>query len=129
MAIAKPELTDQVWETPVWPQTIPGADGLRPVYGPDADELVVLFEEDCGRDAYFDFIATPDVDYAAVKVDMISGQVIGVMVYPLAAWAVKLHAAWSGAVVPDPPPDAARRIVLDIKQLYDRYGLVAEADS
>ena len=123
MAVARPEQVDQVWENPIWPETIPRADCLRLVYGDFADELVVLFEEGRGRDAYFDFIATPgDVDYAAIKIDTISGYVIGVMVYPLAAWAVDVHPAWRDAMEPDPPPEIRRRIVLDIKQLYDRYG-------
>jgi hypothetical protein len=87
----------------------------------------VLFEEGRGREGYFDFIATPDRDYAAIKIDMDSGAVIGVLVYPLAAWAVKRHPAWRNALSPDPPPEIARRIVLDIQELYDRYGRTPES--
>ena len=53
MVITHPDLTGQVWDTPVWPQTFPKADRLRLVYGSFADELVVLFEEGRGRDAHF----------------------------------------------------------------------------
>ena len=123
MAIAKPEGLGQVWDNPVWPETIPSDDRLRLAYGSFADELVVLFEDGRGRAAYFDFIATPgEVDYAAVKIDMDSGTVTGVMVYPLAAWAVEKHPAWREAMESHPSPNLARRIVLDIKELYDRYG-------
>jgi hypothetical protein len=129
MAIAKPAQVDHVWDKPVWPPTIPSAERLRLLYGSDADELVVLFAEGRGRDGYFDFIATPNLDYAAIKVAMDSGMIIGVMVYPLAAWAIERHPAWRGALLPNPPAEIARRIVLDIKDLHSRYGLTSEADS
>ena len=78
----------------------------------------------------FDSIATPgEVDYAAIKIDMGSAAVIGVLVYPLAAWAVERHPEWREATAPNPPPDVARRIVLDIKELYDRYGRTPESAS
>ena len=129
MAVAKPEQLGPCWDIPAWPETIPNADRLRLIYGSFADELVVLFEEGRGCEGYFDFIATPDRDFAAIKIDIDSGAVIGVLVYPLAAWAVKRHPAWRGAMAPNPPPDLARRIVLDIKDLHDRYGLTPEFDS
>jgi hypothetical protein len=99
------------------------------VYGSFADELVVLFEEGLGREGYFDFIATPDLDDAAIKIDMASGAVIGVLVYPLAAWAVERHPSWRNTLAPKPPPEIARRIVLDIKELCDRYGLNSASDA
>lgn len=127
MAIAELELVGQVWDNPVWPEAIPSADRLRLVYGDFVDESVVLFEDARGRDAYCDFIATPDdVDDAAIKIDMGTGAVIGVMVYPLAALAVDVHPAWRGAMEPNPPPEVRRRIVIDIKELYDRYGRLPE---
>ena len=129
MAVVKPEQIGQVWDIPVWPQAVPNADRLRLVYGSIADELVVLFEDGRGSDGYFDFIDTPDLNYAAIKVDMVSGEVIGVLVYPLAAWAVEQHPAWKDAMTPNPPPAIARRIVLDIKDMHERYGLTPETDS
>lgn len=130
MAIAKPEQVRHAWDTPLWPESVPIADHPRMVYGGFVDELAVLFEGDRGRDGFFDFIATPgDVDYAAIKVDMNSGAVIGVMAYPVAARAVGRHPAWREAMASDPPPETARRIVLDIKELYDRYGRTPEAPS
>jgi hypothetical protein len=129
MAVAKPEQVGGTWDYPVWPPTNPSADRLRLVYGSFADELVVLFEEGLGREGYFDFIATPDLDDAAIKIDMASGAVIGVLVYPLEAWAVERHPSWRNTLAPKPPPEIARRIVLDIKELCDRYGLNSASDA
>ena len=115
--------------SPIWPRALPDANRLHPAYGRFADEFVVLFGEDRHLEGYFDVIATPSLEYAAIKIDTMAGEVIGVLVYPLAAWAVKVHPAWRQAMAPYPSPAVARRIVLDIKDLYDRYGRTPETAS
>ena len=127
MTIAEPGMPPP-WANPIWPDQLPDPTSLRLLYGSVADELVVLFENARGQAAYVDFIDTPDVTYAGVKVDMHSGAVIGVHVYPLAALAVELHPAWRRALMPDPSPRIANRIVTDIKQLFERYGTGREDD-
>jgi hypothetical protein len=112
---------------PIWPEPIPGSANLRLAYGVDADELVVHFTNVSPESAIVEFIATPEADYAAVKVDPATGEVTGVLVYPLAALAVARHPAWRPALSPSPPALIAGRIVNDIKRLYDRYGLTQES--
>ncbi|MGH2613915.1 MAG: hypothetical protein ACRDJC_01645 [Thermomicrobiales bacterium] len=126
MAISKRELTQPIWANPIWPDPLPEPDDLRMVYGAEADELVVLFRNARHSAPVFDFIDTPDVSYSAVKIDMESGAVIGVLVYPLAAFAIERHPDWRPASAPNPLPAVASRIVTDVKHLYDQYGLVPD---
>jgi len=126
LAVAKPELEEKIWSDPVWPDPLPEPASLRLLYAAEADELVVLFDDQRYPAVYFDFIGTLDEDYAAIKINMRSGDVIGVLVYPLAALAVERHPAWRPALAPNPPQAVANRIVMDIKDLYDRCGLIPE---
>lgn len=128
MAVAKPELEETLWSNPVWPDPMPEPGSLRLLYGAYADELVVLFDDEKHPAVYFDFIATLDQDYAAIKINMQSGDVIGVLVYPLAALAVERHPAWRAAMGTNPPPHVAGRIVQDIKQLYDQFGVISDPE-
>lgn len=41
------------------------------------------------------------------------------------AWA---HIAWRAATEPDPPPEVATRLVADVKELFERYGIEPEPD-
>lgn len=122
MVIARPELTPPPWANPIWPDPLPKSRDLRVLYGAVADELVVLFDDVQRPPGIFDFIDTPDETYAAIKIDMQTGAVIGVLVYPLTALAVRLHPDWRAAGKPNPSPDIANRIVMDIRRLYDQYG-------
>ena len=85
--------------------------------------MVVLFDTVHHFGPAYVFIDTPDYDYAAVTVDGATGEVVGVLVYPLAAYAVKRHPAWHKATQPNPDLSVTARIVRDIKDLYDRYGI------
>ena len=44
-------------------------------------------------------------------------------VYPFATYAIERHPARSAAKNPNPDPSVAVRIVCDIKDLFDRYGI------
>jgi hypothetical protein len=123
LAVQQTHVDPSVYDHPIWPDRLPGADSLRLIYGDYADELVVLFDDIRRFRPAYVLIATPDYDYAAVKVDGMTGNVVGVLVYPLAAYAVKLHPEWRAATKPHPDPSVAARIVSDIKDLFDRYGI------
>jgi hypothetical protein len=128
MAVSKSDLEFSVYDDPHWPDRLPEAKTLRLVYGAEADEMVVLFDSDHHHWPAFVFVDTPDYDYAAVKVDGATGDVVGVMVYPLAAYAVEKHPEWREATKPNPDPMVAARIVSDIKDLFDRYGIETGPD-
>jgi hypothetical protein len=95
---------------------------MRAVYGPEADELTIRFPDTPNRDIVVVFLATPEVEYAAMMVHEPTGEVIGVQVDYLADYAQSLHPEWHAATNTHVPPTVARRIVADIKQLFDRYG-------
>jgi hypothetical protein len=128
LATPHTRLDPSVYDNPIWPDRLPRTNALRLLYGEFADELVVLFDEKRHQDPVYVLIATPDYDYAAIKVDGATGEVVGVMVYPLAAYAVERHPAWQAATEPNPDPAVAARIVSDIKDLFDRYGIETGSD-
>jgi hypothetical protein len=128
MAVSKSDLEFSVYDDPHWPDRLPEAKTLRLIYGAEADEMVVLFDNDRHHWPAFVFVDTPDYDYAAIKVDGATGDVVGVMVYPLAAYAVEKHPEWRAATKPNPGPTVAARIVSDIKDLFDRYGIETGPD-
>jgi hypothetical protein len=101
---------------------------MRLLYSDYADELVIRFDEERHHVPVYVLIATPDYDYAAVKVDGATGDIVGILVYPLAAYAAKRHPAWRAATKPNPDPSVAARIVNDIKDLFDRYGIETGSD-
>jgi hypothetical protein len=117
-----------IYDHPIWPDRLPDASSLRLIYNDYADELVVLFDEFRHFQPAFVLIADADYDYAAVKVDGRTGKVVGVMVYPLNAYAIKRHPTWRAATKPNPDSSVATRIVNDIKDLFDRYGIETGAD-
>lgn len=123
MATQHTQIAQCVYDNPIWPDRLPDAKALRLLYGDRADEMVVLFDKKRHQDPAYVLIATPEYDYAAVKVDGVSGEVVGVMVYPLAAYAVERHPEWQAATKPNPDPAVAAHIVSDIKALFDRYGV------
>lgn len=126
MAGRKSEVTVFSLADPTWSDPLPDPGDLRLIYGVEADELVVLIDGTQHSPAYLAFIGTADEVYAAIKVDMHSGAVIGVLVYPLAALGVERHPEWRAAMAPNPRSSVAKRIMMDIKQLYDRYGLIPD---
>jgi hypothetical protein len=128
LAIRHTQLETCVYDNPIWPDRLPDANALRLLYGELADEMVVLFDAARHQDPAYVLIATPDYDYAAVKVDGATGEVVGVMVYPLAAYAIEKHPEWRAATKPNPDPAVASRIVNDIKDLFDRYGIETGSD-
>jgi hypothetical protein len=123
LAIQKPQLNLEVLDNPVWPDRLPGAEALQLVYGNEADELVVHFVNVRYRNPVYVLISTPDYEYTSVEVDGVTGEVIGVMVYPLAAYAVEKHPAWRAATKPNPDLSVAALIVSDIRNLFNRYGI------
>jgi hypothetical protein len=107
---------------------LPRRAALQLRYGAIADELVVRFDQLRHRGEFVVPIMTPVEDYAGLLVDGADGHVVGVHVYPVAAYAVKQHPTWREAIGSDPRPEVAERIVRDIKALYDRYGIDTDPD-
>jgi hypothetical protein len=122
MANKRPLELAPPWADPNWPDRLPDARTLRLVYGDFADELVVKLDDAIHEEIVVP-ISTPGRDYAGLLVDIDSGAVFGVHVYPLAAYAVERHPAWLAATTPNPAPSVATLIVRDIKNLFDRYGI------
>jgi hypothetical protein len=124
MAMKRAETTLFPWDDPIWPERLPDSHSLRIVYGAIADELVVRFTAARHPDQVLVVpITTADRDDAGMLVAADSGSVLGVHVYPLAAFAVTRHPTWQAATDPDPSPEVANRIVNDVKDLFDRYGI------
>lgn len=123
MAVENPELIQPIWAHPVWPDRLPDAETMRILYGADADELVIRFDNARYRDVTVVLITTPTDDYAGLLVEGDRGAIIGVHVYPLVAFAVQRHPAWRAATEPNPTPEVATRIVNDVKHLFERYGI------
>jgi hypothetical protein len=99
---------------------------MKVVFGAFADELVIRFADSTYPDTVVVPVATPNRDYASLLVADETGDVIGVHVMPLLVYAAKRHPAWIEVAGPFPAPDAAQRIVEDIKLLFDRYGVVPD---
>jgi hypothetical protein len=68
------------------------------------------------------YVATPDIEYAAVIVRWDTGEVVGVQVDYLLDYAVRLHPRWSVAMEPEPTFPQIYSIVAEIKQIYETYG-------
>lgn len=126
MAIERQDVSESEWGRPDWPDPLPDPAAMRLVYSAFADELVVNLADPVDCSPYYAWIATPKYEYAAVKIDGSSGKVIGVMVELLAAHAVSKHPAWQAATEANPPDSVVERVVADIKQLFDQYGLEPE---
>jgi hypothetical protein len=129
MAIENPEPLQSVWDNPMWPDRLPNPKALRVLYGALADELVIRFDGMRYQDVAVVLITTPSDDYAGLLVEGDRGTVIGVHVYPLVGLAARHHPTWLAAVEPQPSPQVAIGIVNDIKGLFDRFGIEAEAPS
>lgn len=127
MATSRTEVAGFDVDQRVWPEPLPRVPDLILHYGVDADELVVLFRGKSQDTAIVEFIATPDDDYAAIKVNAYTGEVVGVLVYPLEALAIKRHPHWSRVLEPNPSPATAEHIVTDIRALFDRFGLIQDS--
>lgn len=123
MAMNKIVVDDPPWAFPVWPDRLPDPEAMKVVYGTIADELVVRFERGRRYDTVVVPITTPDEDYAGVLTDFSSGAVVGIHVYPLLAFAAQVHPLWKPLAEQDPPPEAIARIITDVKDLFNRYGV------
>jgi len=119
----KKQAEPPAWASPVWPDRLPDPAAMRLVYGSKADELVIRFSADRRGQTVVVPVTTPDHDYAGLLVSADTGAVVGVHVYPLAAFAVRRHPDWRAATEPNPPLEVASRIVNDIRALFDRYGI------
>jgi hypothetical protein len=109
---------------PNWPDDAPAHRVAVVGYNPYADELVVRFENAAGRFAIVEPIATPDDHYANVMADEATGDVIGVQIDRLRDVAVPHFPHWAAAATEgDPPPEAIDRLVRDVRNLFDRYGV------
>ncbi len=129
MAMRQHVVETPLWTAPIWPETLPTPDSMRVVYGAYADELVIGFFP--GR--RYDLVVvvpvnTPDHDYAGVMVDGESRAVVGVHVYPLMAFASRMHPSWAGMANTPPAPETIAGVVDDIKSLLDRYGAAPPED-
>jgi hypothetical protein len=123
MAMKEPTKTETALENPHWPATLPDS-GMRVAYGKIPDELVVRFSPERYHDMVVVApIATPDLDYAGMLVADDTSEVLGIHVYPLAAFAVKRHPSWRALMEAEPSAEAVLQIVKDIRALYERYGL------
>ena len=127
MAMKNSETVAQAWKYPVWPEALPAAESMRAVYGPEADELTIRFPDTPNRDIVVVFLDIPRVEYAGLMIHEYTGDVVGVQVDYLAHYASAQHPFWRKATEPHPPSAVARCIVSDIKELYDRYGIGADA--
>jgi hypothetical protein len=123
MAIRRSTAPPPAWAAPAWPDPLPAASSMRAIYGAYADELVVRFPSELHHETIVVPIATPDVEYAGLLVAMSSGDVIGVHVYPLAAYGVKQHPEWERVTAEKPEPDSVAELVEDIRGLFDQYGI------
>jgi hypothetical protein len=130
MAMKKTATTIEPWDNPIWPDALPDAADMRVVYGAFADELVIRFTDDRYHDIVVVVpVTTPKQDYAGMLVAADTGAVLGVHVYPLAAYAAMQHPAWMQVGHPDPEPAAVMALVEDIKRLFERYGIQDSIDS
>ena len=123
MAMNQHAVRDPVWASPAWPDRLPDPSDMKVVYGPIADELVIRFHRDRHVDTLVVPITTPAIDYAGVLTSFSSGAVVGIHVYPLLAFAIQRHPLWSPLAEQNPPPGSIVRIVEEIKELFDRYGV------
>lgn len=123
MAVNKLAAEDPAWASPIWPDCLPNPKDMRVLYGTLADELVIRFSTDRHYDTVVVLISTPDEDYAGVLTDYSSGAVVGIHVYPLLAFAAQIHPMWKPLAERNPPPASVVRIVEDIKELFNRYGV------
>ena len=123
MALKSSRFPDHVWQSPHWSDPLPDPHGLQAVYGLEADELTIRFPDTPDRDIVVLFIATPDVEYAALMVHESTGEVVGVQVDYLKDYAQRHHPAWRAATALHPSSSVAARIVRDIKDLFNRYGI------
>lgn len=123
MAMKKLNVEDSVWSSPIWPGTLPDLESMKIVYGTVADELVIRFWRDRRYDTVVVPVTTPEEDYASGLTDFSSGAIVGIHVYPLLALGVKRHPSWERLADQNPPPEALARIVADVKELFDRYGV------
>jgi hypothetical protein len=123
MAIEKPT-TVFPWDNPTWPERLPNTAEMRVLYGATADELVVRFSATPHQGMVIVVpVTTPDRDYASLLVADDSGDVIGVHVMPLVAYATRKHPDWIRLAYPEPEPAAVERVVADIRSLFARYGV------
>lgn len=123
MAMKQHAVRDPVWASPVWPDRMPLAQDMKVVYGAIADELVIRFHGNRHFDTVVVPVTTPAIDYAGVLTDFSSGAVVGIHVYPLLAFAIQRHPSWKPLAEPDPPSEVVLRIIEDVKQLFDRFGV------
>jgi hypothetical protein len=129
MAMKQPVANAVDEDIPVWPSAMPDPANMKVVFGAEADELVVRFFP--GRKyelVVVDPVADPH-DYAALMVDDETRAVVGVLVYPLLAFAIAQHPGWAALAAADPPPTAVAGIVADIKALHERHGLAPLIDT
>ncbi len=123
MAMKRPVVTDPPWAAPVWPESPPDPAAMRVNYGAYADELVIGFSSDRAYNTVVVPVTTPNDDYAGLLVDIESGAVVGIHVYPLLALAVRLHPTWKPLASPHPQKDTVAQVIADIRGLYGRYGV------
>src|SRR5690349_1837045 len=98
MALTDSIAENPTWSRPSWPERLPSGDTPRAGYGPAADELTIRFTGEPRRDLVTLYLATPDIEYAAVIVRWDTGEVVGVQVDYLADYAVQLHPRWMAAM-------------------------------
>jgi len=122
MAIIGSVVEHPIWSKPSWPERLPAGDTLRAAYGRAADELTIRFAGEPRRDLVTLYVATPDIEYAAMIVRWDSGEVVGIQIDYLSDYAVRLHPQWLAAMAPEPKPEQLRSIVTEIKELYETYG-------
>lgn len=123
MAVNPLVVEDPAWASPVWPDRLPAPRDMKVLYGAVADELVIRFSATRHYDCVVVLITTPNEDYAGVLTDFSTGAVVGIHVYPLLAYAAQLHPTWAPLAERSPPTGSIARIVKDIKELFDRYGV------
>jgi hypothetical protein len=85
--------------------------------------LVVRFDGTRQMRAVVVPIAGQPVDDTALMVDEETGAVSGVQVMPLVASAALRHPAWRACASEHPPAEAVAALVVDVRALFDRFGV------
>lgn len=118
------------WIKPVWPERLPSASMMMTAYNVPADEVTIHFQDEAwpGTVVPTEYVVTPGIWYAGVLVRWDSGEIIGVQVDYVTDYALERHPTWEAIVAENPPASVVENVVMDIKELFDQYGVETPND-
>jgi hypothetical protein len=113
------------WIAPRWPERLPPASTIKTAYNAPADEVTIHFQDESWPDTVVPtaYVVTPGIWYAGVLVRWDSGEIIGVQVDYVRDYALGRHPTWEAIIAEHPPASVVETVVMDIKALFDRYGV------